>query len=314
VSKFQAAHGCPRLGKAGPTTFMQLNRAIGVDEPRLAVDAPHLTASALAMSYILDALRRADAERERGAVPSLQSQQHTVSEDDAALARPRSLVGRSSPSRSRCRAARLELPWRGRAAARCAHRRVGSRRRGRPAADASAGARRADRGPCRPCRPALGARHAATAPRCKPLPRRPPVANRRRRRRERLPSTAARPRPPPATRRCRRRAAAPAAAEPRVHSQAELPEDIRRDLPKIVIGGSSYSGDAASRMVMINGQVFHEGDRLAPDLVLERIRLKSAVLPSRAGATRCCSRPPRPSRVASTRRPRRGIRVAKLSA
>jgi len=57
-----------------------------------------------------------------------------------------------------------------------------------------------------------------------------------------------------------------------------LPEEIRRDLPKLVIGGSSYSGDAASRMVMINGQVFHEGDRLAPDLVLERIRLKSAVL------------------------------------
>jgi general secretion pathway protein B len=72
--------------------------------------------------------------------------------------------------------------------------------------------------------------------------------------------------------------AAPATAEPRVHSQAELPEEIRRDLPKLVIGGSSYSGDAASRMVMINGQVFHEGDRLAPDLVLERIRLKSAVL------------------------------------
>jgi len=44
------------------------------------------------MSYILDALRRADAERERGAVPSLQSQQQTIIEDDAAPARPRSLV------------------------------------------------------------------------------------------------------------------------------------------------------------------------------------------------------------------------------
>jgi len=41
VSKFQAAHGLPAVGKAGPTTFMQLNRAIGIDEPRLAVDAPH---------------------------------------------------------------------------------------------------------------------------------------------------------------------------------------------------------------------------------------------------------------------------------
>jgi len=41
VSRFQAAHGLPAVGKAGPTTFMQLNRAIGIDEPRLAVDATH---------------------------------------------------------------------------------------------------------------------------------------------------------------------------------------------------------------------------------------------------------------------------------
>src|SRR6187397_3600428 len=44
------------------------------------------------MSYILDALRRADAERERGAVPSLQSQQNTIVDDDATPSRPRSLV------------------------------------------------------------------------------------------------------------------------------------------------------------------------------------------------------------------------------
>ena len=45
------------------------------------------------MSYILDALRRADAERERGVVPSLQSQQHTVvEEDDAAVPRSRLLL------------------------------------------------------------------------------------------------------------------------------------------------------------------------------------------------------------------------------
>ncbi len=66
--------------------------------------------------------------------------------------------------------------------------------------------------------------------------------------------------------------------EPRIYTQAELPEDVRRDLPKIVIGGSSYSGDAASRMLMINGQIFHEGDQLGHGLVLERIKLKSAIL------------------------------------
>ena len=41
VGRFQAAHGLPAVGKAGPTTFMQLNRVTGIDEPRLAVDAPN---------------------------------------------------------------------------------------------------------------------------------------------------------------------------------------------------------------------------------------------------------------------------------
>jgi general secretion pathway protein A len=40
IGKFQAAHGLPADGRAGPTTFMQLNRAIGVDEPRLT-DTAH---------------------------------------------------------------------------------------------------------------------------------------------------------------------------------------------------------------------------------------------------------------------------------
>ena len=38
VARFQSAHGLSPLGKAGPTTFMQLNRATGVAEPRLAGD------------------------------------------------------------------------------------------------------------------------------------------------------------------------------------------------------------------------------------------------------------------------------------
>ena len=35
VSAFQVAHGLKPDGLAGPTTFMQLNRARGIDEPRL---------------------------------------------------------------------------------------------------------------------------------------------------------------------------------------------------------------------------------------------------------------------------------------
>jgi general secretion pathway protein A len=36
LRRFQAAHGLPADGLAGPLTLMQLNRAAGVDEPRLA--------------------------------------------------------------------------------------------------------------------------------------------------------------------------------------------------------------------------------------------------------------------------------------
>ena len=237
------------------------------------------------MSYILDALRRADAEPERGAVPSLQSQQHTIIEDDAAPDRPRSLVwavvalaiavlvllawnllgGTAPPARAPVEGSittpvPAPLPPLQPAPA-------------LPTATVPAGP------------PAVGAAPADTtatpAPAPQPTAAPPRVA---------APAPTAKadvdarraPAPPPAKRAGADTTAAPrttpAAAEPRVHAQAELPDDIRRDLPKLVIGGSSYSGDAASRMVMINGQVFHEGDRLGPDLVLERIRLKSAVL------------------------------------
>ena len=40
VARFQTSHGLPAIGKAGPTTFMQLNRATGVDEPRLVALPP----------------------------------------------------------------------------------------------------------------------------------------------------------------------------------------------------------------------------------------------------------------------------------
>ena len=254
------------------------------------------------MSYILDALRRADAERERGAVPSLQSQQHTIIEDDAAPARPRSLVWAVvALAVAVLAAARLEFPRRHRAAGACAHRRVDHDAGAGPIADASACAGAADRDragraaevsaapPPRPrCRrrrqPPAPPPAVAAAPPTARTARRRGGAARQRQRRQRSESAPRRPgaapRPPPSHASIRR---------------PSCPRTIRRDLPKLVIGGSSYSGDAASRMVMINGQVFHEGDRLAPDLVLEAdppqvggaglqgLALRGAVLaPSRA--------------------------------
>ena len=72
--------------------------------------------------------------------------------------------------------------------------------------------------------------------------------------------------------------AAARTAEPRLYTQAELPDEIRRALPTLAIGGAMYSEHAASRMLIINGQVFHERDKLAPNLTLVQIRLKTAVL------------------------------------
>ncbi len=60
-----------------------------------------------------------------------------------------------------------------------------------------------------------------------------------------------------------------------------LPPDVRAQLPRLTVGGAIYSETPSARMVILNGQVFHEGDKPAADTVLEQIRLKSAVLNSR---------------------------------
>lgn len=63
----------------------------------------------------------------------------------------------------------------------------------------------------------------------------------------------------------------------RVVTVAELPDDVRRELPALSIGGAMHSDVPANRMLVLNGSVFHEGDQPAPGLVLEEIKLKSAV-------------------------------------
>jgi general secretion pathway protein B len=77
-------------------------------------------------------------------------------------------------------------------------------------------------------------------------------------------------------------APAPAKAEPsappaRVPALAELPPELRQQVPPLAIGGSVYSPQASARMVVVNGQVFQEGSSLAPELKLEQIRQKTAV-------------------------------------
>lgn len=71
----------------------------------------------------------------------------------------------------------------------------------------------------------------------------------------------------------------PAAAAPdRLLSVNELPADVLRDLPKLAISGGVYSANPAQRMLIVNGQVVGEGAEPAPGVVLEQIRAKTAVL------------------------------------
>lgn len=72
----------------------------------------------------------------------------------------------------------------------------------------------------------------------------------------------------------------PAAAAPpvRLPQLAELPEAQRREVGMLSPGGSIYAEQPAARMVILNGQVFREGDSLATDLRVEQIRPRSVVL------------------------------------
>lgn len=71
------------------------------------------------------------------------------------------------------------------------------------------------------------------------------------------------------------------ATAPRVQALHELPEPVRRAIPPLVVNGSVYSRSPADRFLIINGQIVHESDSVAPDVVLEQIGPRSAVLSTR---------------------------------
>lgn len=204
------------------------------------------------MSYILEALRRAEAdrERERGQVPGL----HTL----------------PTPGRAAAPATgpRRWLPWAGGGLLLLAGMGAGSWWAG------SAGDTPPLAPPVAPA-PQVAAMPAAadaTATVAVPSPTTPPA----------LSAEAAVPAAPvaPHTARPSRTAGASPAplAEARIPPLSELPDSTRSALPKLALGGSVYSDDPANRMVIINGEVLHEGARLGADLVLEQIRPRELVL------------------------------------
>jgi general secretion pathway protein B len=211
------------------------------------------------MSYILDALRRAESERERGTVPSIHAQQFAlVPGEDEAGGRPKALLWVIGGLAAALLAA---LGWNflgrdpTRAAATAQAPPPATPVAGPPAVLAVLPAPAIAASSSLPAVPALA---ASTAPL--------PVAD------------AGRP-----VRRTNRKVAASAGSagtastEPRIATLRELPDEIRKSLPNATVNGSTYSIDSANRMLMINGQIFHEGDAVAAGLVLQQIKPRAAV-------------------------------------
>lgn len=66
--------------------------------------------------------------------------------------------------------------------------------------------------------------------------------------------------------------------EERVAARHELPAAIQREIPPIAVNGYIYSPNKADRTVLINGKLLREGDRIAPDFELERLTPSGMVL------------------------------------
>lgn len=72
--------------------------------------------------------------------------------------------------------------------------------------------------------------------------------------------------------------AAPAsAADDSLPGLRDLPEPIQRQIAPLAIGGYIYSKDPADRLLLIDKILRHEGEEVAPGLVLEKLQPKAAV-------------------------------------
>lgn len=66
--------------------------------------------------------------------------------------------------------------------------------------------------------------------------------------------------------------------EENLRTLQQLPEAIQREVPKIAVGGYIYSSNPADRLLLIDRNLRREGEEVAPGLVLERLMPKYAVM------------------------------------
>ena len=244
------------------------------------------------MSYILDALKRAEAERGRGGVPTLHSQavpatappqsRTAVANWIAAMAVTALLVvvvlwWWAGPTRSPTPAsasARVTIP---------APSPSPASTPAPPALAAQAAAPEVAASPVRPVVPTAAAAPPALPPVLPTAVPAEPVTTRKTAEPQRAATAAPRPAASAAT--------APASAalpnqvpqtavspQEQIYSLSDLPADVRAQLPALAISGASYSGQAVYRIAIINGQVLRENESPAPGVTLESVRQKDVVL------------------------------------
>lgn len=191
------------------------------------------------MSYILEALKKAQAERQLGSAPTLNAV--PVGAAPAAIARKR------------------RLPW----LAACG------------VALALAGAFAAWRMQTPAPAPQPAAVVVVAPPPVVP-PAPPPMAV--------MPPSAPAPQPAPVVVKAPAPKPAPAAVnapapvEEKLPSLRELPDSIRGTIPQVAFGGYMYSANPADRLLLVDKALRHEGEEVAPGLVLEKLRPKAAVM------------------------------------
>lgn len=212
------------------------------------------------MSYILDALQRADAERERGHVPGLNSQ-------------------RVPPASRKPVQVRRWHPWHVALAVASGLCVILALWWWQPSSTEPTPSL-----PVQPTAPAVSEAPAPVQAVAPPEPVLPilappppePTAS------ARTAPSVSKARAPTASATAADAAATPAPAEAAptapVRSFAELSPEARAQLPAVNVSGATYSKDAAVRMLIVNGKVVQEGQEIAPGLKLETIGQRSAVL------------------------------------
>jgi general secretion pathway protein B len=63
-----------------------------------------------------------------------------------------------------------------------------------------------------------------------------------------------------------------------VGSLRDLPENLQREIPAATVNGYIYAKNPADRSVLINNKLLHEGEQVEPGLVLDKLTPNGAVL------------------------------------